>query len=64
MVMPFNEGSLPFRNLGVPMCSKRLTNDDCSGLIEVMNRRLGDWKNKSLSFAGRLYLIASILSSF
>lgn len=48
MVMPFREGSLPFRYLGVPMISKRLSSNDCCGLIEVCMKRLSDWKNKNL----------------
>nr|GEY05360.1 reverse transcriptase domain, reverse transcriptase zinc-binding domain protein [Tanacetum cinerariifolium] len=36
---------------------------DCSELMEKIKRRVNDWKNKSLSFAGRSQLIRSVLSS-
>lgn len=61
--MPFEEGKLPVKYLGVPLISSRLVYKDCKGLLEKVINRLGDWKNKSLSFAGRLQLILSVLSS-
>lgn len=54
LVMPFNERVLPIRYLGVPMVSKRLADKDCKPLIEIIKKRIGDWRNKELSFAGRL----------
>nr|GFA54271.1 RNA-directed DNA polymerase, eukaryota, reverse transcriptase zinc-binding domain protein [Tanacetum cinerariifolium] len=51
-IMPFRVGSLPARYLGVPLNSKRLFVKDCSLLIDKAKKRLLDWKNKSLSFAG------------
>ncbi|GJW82457.1 trichome birefringence-like protein 3, partial [Tanacetum coccineum] len=40
-----------------------LLNRDCKILVEKAKNRIGDWKNKSLSFAGRLQLCKSIISS-
>ncbi|GJV25697.1 putative RNA-directed DNA polymerase [Tanacetum coccineum] len=62
-IMPFRVGSLPVRYLGVPLISKRLYVKDCQLLIDKARKRLLDWKNKSLSFAGRLQLIMSVVSS-
>ncbi|GJV81463.1 RNA-directed DNA polymerase, eukaryota, reverse transcriptase zinc-binding domain protein [Tanacetum coccineum] len=62
-IMPFREGSLPVRYLGVPLISKRLYIKDCQLLIDKARKRLLDWKNKSLSFAGRLQLLMSVVSS-
>ncbi|GKC71589.1 hypothetical protein Tco_1117472, partial [Tanacetum coccineum] len=62
-IMPFREGSLPVRYLGVPLISKRLYIKDCQLLIDKARKRLLDWKNKFLSFAGRLHLIMSVVSS-
>ncbi|GJT67199.1 putative reverse transcriptase domain, reverse transcriptase zinc-binding domain protein [Tanacetum coccineum] len=36
---------------------------DCKKLIDHIRSRINDWKNKSLSAAGRLQLIRSVLSS-
>ncbi|GKA68670.1 putative RNA-directed DNA polymerase [Tanacetum coccineum] len=62
-VMPFVEGKLPVRYLGVPLLSKRLYVNDCLPLIDKVKKRILDWKNKMLSFAGRLQLIKSVLGS-
>ncbi|GJU13779.1 putative reverse transcriptase domain, reverse transcriptase zinc-binding domain protein [Tanacetum coccineum] len=62
-IMPFAEGDFPVKYLGVPLISSRLLNKDCKVLIEQVKNRIGDWKNKSLSFAGRLQLCRSVLSS-
>ncbi|GJW31757.1 hypothetical protein Tco_0051789 [Tanacetum coccineum] len=61
--MPFAEGELPVKYLGVPFISSRLLNRDCKILVEKAKNRIGDWKNKSLSFAGRLQLCKSVISS-
>lgn len=63
MVRPFKEGKLPIRYLGVPLVSKGLKINDCKALIDIVDKRIGDWRNKSLSFAGRLQLISSVLAS-
>ncbi|GJW90666.1 RNA-directed DNA polymerase, eukaryota, reverse transcriptase zinc-binding domain protein [Tanacetum coccineum] len=36
---------------------------NCKGLIDKVKIKVNDWKNKLLSYVGRLQLIASILSS-
>ncbi|GKE70379.1 hypothetical protein Tco_1528451, partial [Tanacetum coccineum] len=54
---------LPVKYLGVPLISSRLLNRDCKFLVESAKNRIGDWKNKSLSFAGRLQLCKSVISS-
>ncbi|GJV08992.1 putative RNA-directed DNA polymerase, partial [Tanacetum coccineum] len=62
-IMPFLEGKLPVKYLGVPLISSRLLNKDCKILVEKAKNRIEDWKNKSLSFAGRLQLCKSVISS-
>nr|XP_043625587.1 uncharacterized protein LOC122597012 [Erigeron canadensis] len=37
--------------------------EDCEILVEKMDKRISDWRNKSLSFVGRLHLIKYALSS-
>nr|GEY40177.1 reverse transcriptase domain, reverse transcriptase zinc-binding domain protein [Tanacetum cinerariifolium] len=54
--------SLPIKYKGVPLISSRLLYKDCKILIERVRRRIGDWKNKWLSFVGRLQLVKSVLS--
>ncbi|GJV91871.1 homeodomain-like protein [Tanacetum coccineum] len=62
-IMPFSEGELPVKYLGVPLISSRLLIRDYKVLVEKAKNRIGDWKNKSLSFAGRLQLCKSVVSS-
>ncbi|XP_071718302.1 uncharacterized protein [Rutidosis leptorrhynchoides] len=62
-IMPFKVGELPIRYLGVPLLSTRLYAKDCVILVDKVKKRIFDWKNKSLSFAGRMQLVSSVLSS-
>lgn len=61
--LPFKIGRLPVTYLGVPLVTKQLTFTDCKCLIDKVKEKVSNWKNKLLSYAGRLQLIASILSS-
>ena len=63
LVMPFSEGTLPVKYLGIPLDSNRVYRNDCTILLDKVKRRIDGCQNKSLSFAGRLQLIASVLSS-
>lgn len=56
-ILPFEEGKLPVKYLGVPLVSTRLVYRDCKELVEKVQNRIADWKNKFLSFAGRLQLV-------
>ncbi|GJW51132.1 putative RNA-directed DNA polymerase, eukaryota, reverse transcriptase zinc-binding domain protein [Tanacetum coccineum] len=62
-ILPFEEGRLPVKYLGVPLVSSRLVFRDCKELIEKVEGRINDWKNKSLSIAGRLQLVQSVIAS-
>ncbi|GJV05010.1 hypothetical protein Tco_1338579 [Tanacetum coccineum] len=62
-ILTFEEGCLPVKYLGVPLVTSRLVFRDCKELIEKVQARVDDWKNKFLSVAGRLQLIRSVLSS-
>nr|GEY42266.1 hypothetical protein [Tanacetum cinerariifolium] len=58
-ILPFEEGKLPVKYLGVPLVHSRLLYWDCKELMEKVKGRINDWKTKSLSFAGRVQLIGS-----
>jgi hypothetical protein len=55
------KGELPFKYLGVPLSSKKLTVMQCQPLVNKIISRIGNWSSKSLSYAGRLQLIKSVL---
>ncbi|XP_059295648.1 uncharacterized protein LOC132048983 [Lycium ferocissimum] len=57
----FTTGTLPFRYLGVPLSSKRLSIGQCQPLLDKMVGKITIWTTKFLSYAGRLQLIKSVL---
>nr|GEV59417.1 reverse transcriptase domain, reverse transcriptase zinc-binding domain protein [Tanacetum cinerariifolium] len=60
-VLPFEEGTLSVKYLSVPLVSSCLMIRDCNELIDKVQIRIQDWKNKALLIAGRLQLIQSVL---
>ncbi|XP_074297994.1 uncharacterized protein LOC141628795 [Silene latifolia] len=50
------EGKLPFRYLGVPIKTTRLTSKDCKPLIDKIVNRIRSIGAKKLSYAGRNFL--------
>ncbi|GJV79883.1 hypothetical protein Tco_1515753 [Tanacetum coccineum] len=62
-IMPFEEGRLLVKYLGVPLVSSRLLYRDCKELIEKVHNRIKDWQNKSLLAAERLQLVQSVIGS-
>ncbi|XP_071740858.1 uncharacterized protein [Rutidosis leptorrhynchoides] len=62
-ILPFDEGMLPVKYLGVPLVSSSLFHRDCKILVDRVRDRISDWKNKFLSYAGRVQLITSVLTT-
>ncbi|XP_074267046.1 uncharacterized protein LOC141590348 [Silene latifolia] len=62
-VSGIKEGSLPFKYLGVPITTGRLKKCDCGVLIDKIVERIRCLGAKKLSFAGRLVLVKSVLST-
>ncbi|XP_074314439.1 uncharacterized protein LOC141649654 [Silene latifolia] len=61
-VSGFKRGVLPFKYLGVPISSRKLTKNDGMRLIDKITTRIRSWGAKHLSYAGRLTLVNSVLS--
>ncbi|XP_074265722.1 uncharacterized protein LOC141588167 [Silene latifolia] len=59
----FVKGSLPFKYLGVPISSKKLTSNEGRKLIDKIVARIRAWGAKHLSYTGRLTLVTSVLQS-
>jgi hypothetical protein len=53
----------PFRYLGLPMHTRKLSNKDWQTIENRIEKKLSGWKGKMLSVGGRLVLINSVLSS-
>ncbi|KAL2252874.1 UNVERIFIED_CONTAM: hypothetical protein Sindi_0082100 [Sesamum indicum] len=62
-ILGFQEGHLPMRYLGLPLISSRLTISDCQPLISKIDARINGWEGISLSYAGRVQNIKSVLSA-
>ena len=62
-IMGYRFGTLPARYLGVPLVTTRLRHSDCLPLIERILSRIRLWTSATLSYAGRLQLIRSVLFS-
>lgn len=55
-------GQLPIRYLGVPLCTKKLSMANCEPLIQSVKAKLNSWTTRTLSFAGRLLLINTVIA--
>lgn len=60
-VSHFTLGSFPFRYLGVPLSSKRLSIAECEKLTDMKTKRISSWQAQHLSYTARLQLINSVL---
>ncbi|KAL2230766.1 UNVERIFIED_CONTAM: hypothetical protein Sindi_1671000 [Sesamum indicum] len=59
----FQEGHLPMRYLGLPLISSRLSISDCQPLLSKIETRIAGWEGMSLSYAGRVQIIKTVLSA-
>ncbi|PNX74719.1 ribonuclease H, partial [Trifolium pratense] len=57
----FDEGTLPFRYLGIPMTSKKLAIHNETGLIDKIVGSITHWSSKLLSYTGRIQLLNSVI---
>ncbi|CAL1405087.1 unnamed protein product [Linum trigynum] len=59
----FSLGTLPVRYLGVPLITGKLTRQDCKVLVDKITQKLRSWWSKLLSYAGKIQLISTVISS-
>lgn len=62
-ILAFEIGKFPFRYLGVPLDTNKMFIRDSKRLVDRIKFRILSWKFKTLSYAGRLQLIGSVLNS-
>ncbi|KAL2240836.1 UNVERIFIED_CONTAM: hypothetical protein Sindi_0724800 [Sesamum indicum] len=62
-ILGFQEGHLPMRYQGLPLISSRLSIFDCQPLISKIDARINGWEGISLSYAGQVQIIKSVLST-
>ncbi|GAV86639.1 hypothetical protein CFOL_v3_30066, partial [Cephalotus follicularis] len=51
------------RYLGIPLVASKLSHMDCKVLVDKLMKRTSSWLCNSLSFGGRLQLLASVMFS-
>ena len=59
----FKLGELPVRYLGIPLTTRKPSLKDFQPLLDKITTRINSWTAKHLSYAGRLQLIQSVLTS-
>lgn len=57
----FVRSHLPFRYLGVPIYSKRISKAQCELIVEKMTARIRVWRTRNLSYSARTHLFNSVL---
>lgn len=55
---------MPIKYLGIPLIPTRMKMEDCRPILDTIRNALFGWKTATLSFAGRLELLKSVVSSF
>lgn len=53
-------GRLPFKYLGGPILSKKLSNTDCQVLVDKLTTRIRSWGSRNLSSARRVQMINGV----
>ena len=53
--------SLPFKYLGVSIMAKKITAKECNTPVEKLTSRIRTWSTRSISFAGRVTLVNTVL---
>lgn len=59
----FKHSRLPFKYLGVPISTKKISTADCNQLIDKMVSRIRIWSTENISFAGRRQLVNYVLKN-
>ncbi|KAK2415745.1 hypothetical protein QL285_038202 [Trifolium repens] len=57
------EGSIPFKYLGLPIGANPKSEVTWKPLLDNLRKRLFSWRNKYISFGGRIVLINAVLNS-
>ncbi|WMV30837.1 hypothetical protein MTR67_024222 [Solanum verrucosum] len=59
--LEFTQDEMPFRYLGVPLSTKKMSLLQWHPLVDKMVARISSWTAKHLSYAGRMQLVQTVL---
>lgn len=59
----YKKGNFPFRYLGVPITSKRISREDCDILVQKIMKRIMCWSSRHISYAARTTFVNVVLLS-
>ncbi|CAL1381211.1 unnamed protein product [Linum trigynum] len=62
-ITEFPLGTLPVRYLGVSLITGKLTRQDCQVLVDKITQRMRSWRSRLLTYAGRIQLISTVITS-
>lgn len=57
----FYKGNLPFRYLGIPLSSRKLSNNQCLVQADKIGGKLRHWSSHVSSYVGRVQLVNSFI---
>lgn len=60
-IIGFQQGSFPFRYLGIPLAMEKLCSSNYETFTGVVVLKLTSWANHTLSYVGKLELVKTIL---
>lgn len=60
-IMDFQEGSMPFRYLWIPLAAERLQISDYNPLLDSLSQRKNTWPKQTLFYADKAELITLML---
>lgn len=60
-ILGVEKGTIPFKYLGVPLSSKKLSISQCKPLVDKVTNRINSWTSRHISYAGRIQMIKGVL---
>ncbi|XP_058784355.1 uncharacterized protein LOC131659139 [Vicia villosa] len=63
-IIGFSRGSLPFKYLGIPLSSRKISSTHCMALAEKIGEKMKHWSFQLLSYAGRVQMVNSVVFGY
>jgi hypothetical protein len=63
MFLNCRQGTIPFKYLGLPIGANPRSENTWNPLIDLLRKRLFSWRNRHISFGGRIVLLNAVLNA-